>query len=83
MPRYRDIEYHLRQSKRKTMSIYIEPDGSVSVLTPESLSMEEIEKVIEGKRYWIYSKMHDAPPHGHRLHRSPRTIPPVLPPPHT
>jgi len=57
MPRYRDIEYHLRQSKRKTMSIYIEPDGSVSVLAPESLSMEEIEKVIEGKRYWIYSKL--------------------------
>ncbi len=57
MPRYKDIDYNLKQSSRKTMSIYIEPDGSVSVLAPKRLSKEEIEKVIERKRYWIYSKL--------------------------
>ncbi len=57
MTRYKDIDYNLKQSSRKTMSIYIEPDGSVSVLAPDRLSAEEVEKVIEKKRYWIYSKL--------------------------
>ncbi|MDU5082735.1 SprT family zinc-dependent metalloprotease [uncultured Tissierella sp.] len=59
MAQCEDIHYELRQSKRKTLSIYIERDGSVTVLAPEHLNMEEIEKVLEEKRYWIYSKQEE------------------------
>ena len=57
MAQYKYINYELKQSKRKTMSIYIERDGRVSVLAPEHLNIEEIEKVLEEKRYWIYSQL--------------------------
>lgn len=53
--KYKDIEYGLKRSKRKTSSIYIERDGSVSVLVPEQLTKTEIDDIIEGKRYQIYS----------------------------
>jgi hypothetical protein len=56
---YKDITYYLKQSNRKTISIYIERDGKVSVLAPEKLSKEEIENVIEKKRYWIYSQLEE------------------------
>ena len=56
MRQYKDVEYELELRKRKTMSIYIERDGTVKVLAPEHFSIDEIEKVIETKRYWIHSK---------------------------
>ena len=34
--KYKDIQYTLKRSKRKTASIYIERDGAVSVLVPEN-----------------------------------------------
>jgi predicted metal-dependent hydrolase len=54
MQTYKDIEYNLSKSDRKTASIYIERDGSVSVLAPEKWSQEQIDKVLERKRPWIY-----------------------------
>ena len=59
MTQYKDINYELKQSKRKTLSIYIERDGGVTVLAPEHLNIEEIEKVLEEKRYWIYSQLEE------------------------
>ena len=38
MRTYKDIEYTLVRSRRKTASIYIERDGQVSVLVPEKLT---------------------------------------------
>ncbi len=52
---YKNIEYNLKRSLRKTASIYIESDGQVTVLVPESLSDTEIESLIESKRKWIYT----------------------------
>ena len=52
---YKDIEYNLKRSRRKTASIYIERDGSVSVLAPESLTDTDIDSMIESKRKWIYT----------------------------
>ncbi len=57
MPRYKDIEYDLKRSRRKTSSIYIERDGSVSVLVPEQSTEEEIETMLEQKLYQIYSHL--------------------------
>jgi len=51
---YKDIEYSLRRSERKTASIYIERDGRVSALVPRVWSDSQIEQVLERKRAWIY-----------------------------
>ncbi len=53
MHKYKDIKYRLKQSKRKTLSIYIERDGTVSILAPDHLSHDEINDVVENKRYQI------------------------------
>ncbi|OMH39418.1 M48 family metallopeptidase [Motiliproteus sp. MSK22-1] len=54
---YKDIDYSLKKSDRKTTSIYIERDGSVSVLAPKPFDMPRIEGVIEKKRSWIYRSL--------------------------
>jgi predicted metal-dependent hydrolase len=54
---YKDIAYTLRQSRRKTASIYIERDGQVSLLVPDTLSDHQINALIESKRKWIYRSL--------------------------
>jgi hypothetical protein len=54
---YKDITYTLKRSSRKTASIYIERDGNVSVLVPETLTDAEINSIIESKRKWIYTNI--------------------------
>ncbi|MGR6781992.1 M48 family metallopeptidase [Moritella viscosa] len=55
--RYKDIEYQLKKSDRKTTSIYIERDGSVSIIAPAPFNIEKIEQIIESKRSWIYRSL--------------------------
>ncbi len=57
MPSYKDITYTLTTSDRKTLSIYIERDGQVSVLAPEIFTTEQIEEVLEQKRRWVYKSL--------------------------
>ena len=57
MRTYKDIEYSLRKSSRKTSSIYIERDGQVSLLVPETLADHQVEELIESKRRWIYTNL--------------------------
>jgi len=54
MRTYKDIDYALKRSQRKTASIYIERDGEISVLVPKNLSDRQVEELLEGKRKWIY-----------------------------
>ncbi|MBU2115518.1 MAG: M48 family metallopeptidase [Gammaproteobacteria bacterium] len=54
---YKDIQYSLKQSKRKTTSILIERDGSVTVLAPENYDIEKVQSIIEEKRSWIYRNL--------------------------
>ena len=54
---FKDIEYTLVRSRRKTASIYIERDGKVSVLVPEKLTSRQVEDVLESKRKWIYQSL--------------------------
>ncbi|MBL8869940.1 MAG: M48 family metallopeptidase [Planctomycetaceae bacterium] len=54
---YRDIRYTLKRSKRKTASIYVERDGQITLIAPEDLSVQQIEKVLEDKRRWIYTHL--------------------------
>lgn len=51
---FQDIKINIKKSKRKTLSIYIERDGTVSVLAPITSSEEEIEEVIKQKKYRIH-----------------------------
>ena len=57
MPTYKDITYSLTTSDRKTLSIYIERDGQISVLAPQGFSQKKIEEVLEQKRGWIYKSL--------------------------
>ena len=55
--RYKDIDYRLKKSDRKTTSIYIERDGTVSVLAPAPFELDKIEQIIEKKRSWVYRNL--------------------------
>ena len=54
---YKDISYVLIRSHRKTLSIYIERDGGITLRVPQRMSLEDIEKIIEKKRYAIYKQL--------------------------
>lgn len=48
------IDINIHRSKRKTVSIFIERDGSVSARVPQELTEQELEKVVKAKSYHIY-----------------------------
>ena len=54
---YKDIQYTLTRSKRKTASIHIERDGQVSILVPNKLSDADVDGLIENKLVWIYKNL--------------------------
>ncbi len=51
-----DIKIELT-SRKKTLSIFIERDGSVRVLAPETTPKNKIEDAIRSKEYLIFSKL--------------------------
>ena len=51
---YKDITYSLTQTNRKTLSIYVEPDGSVTVRAPKNVDLDKINSIVNLKRPWIY-----------------------------
>lgn len=53
---YKDIHYEVIRRKRKSISLIVENDGTVKIIVPMNTLTEEIEKIIESKRYWIYTK---------------------------
>lgn len=53
-----DLEISIeRTPRRKTVSIFIERDGSVRVLAPETASDNKIEHAIKTKEYQIFTKL--------------------------
>lgn len=46
-----------RTERRKTVSIFIERDGSVNVLAPQSVADEIIEEAVSARQYQIFSKL--------------------------
>ena len=44
---YKDIEYTVIQSERKTASIHIERDGKISIIVPSKLNSRQIENILE------------------------------------
>lgn len=46
-----------RTGRKKTVSIFIERDGSVRVLAPETATTEKIENAVKSKEYLIFKKL--------------------------
>jgi hypothetical protein len=53
----KDLKYTLALSDRKTMSIYVEPDGSVLVRAPKNIAKDRINAIVDLKRYWIHKSI--------------------------
>lgn len=51
------LDYKIQRSKRKTIAIKVEPNGSISVKAPYHLSDDAIHGFIDLKRQWIDSKL--------------------------
>jgi hypothetical protein len=52
-----DISYTVKRSKRKTISIYVERDGSISVLAPDTMEDSELDDAVKTKEYIIYKHL--------------------------
>lgn len=52
-----DIEFTYSKSKRRTASLFVERDGSISLIVPEELELLEIEQIVEKKQAWIYKSL--------------------------
>lgn len=50
------ISYTITYSNRRTVSIAINADGTVSVRAPKFIKKTELDKIVEGKREWILKK---------------------------
>jgi predicted metal-dependent hydrolase len=51
------IEFQIKRSRRATADIIVERDGSVLLRVPEALPDDQIEGLVESKRYWIYKSL--------------------------
>ena len=51
------IDITIQKSKRKTVSIFVERDGTVSARVPDKLSDDEIVEIIQSKEYQIYKNL--------------------------
>jgi predicted metal-dependent hydrolase len=57
LQKYKDINYNLKKSNRKTISIYVERNGEITIIVPEQISQSKLDSIIESKRYWIYKAL--------------------------
>ena len=55
--KFGDLDIAIKRSSRKTVSIFIERDGSVSARVPEKLSDDEIKEVLKSKEYQIFKNL--------------------------
>ena len=55
---FKELSFELRESpRRRTVEIAIERDGSLVLVTPPHVPQEELERIVEQRRFWIYSKL--------------------------
>ncbi|MDR2044492.1 MAG: M48 family metallopeptidase [Clostridium sp.] len=50
------MTYAINRSRRKTLAVYVKPDGAVEVRAPLKLAKSEIERFIVAKSAWIAKK---------------------------
>lgn len=51
------VDIHIVRSRRKTVSIFVERDGSVSARVPEVYTDDKIAEIIESKTYQIHAHL--------------------------
>ena len=54
---FEGLEINITKSKRKTISIYIERDGSISALVPDDIDNDKLKEVIKTKEYQIHKSL--------------------------
>lgn len=52
-----DLNITIHKAKRKTVSVFVERDGSVSARVPENISETELQEVLKAKEYQIYKHL--------------------------
>lgn len=53
-----DLCFKLRQSaKRRTVGITVERDGHLIIAAPPEVTLETLERVVDDRRFWIYTKL--------------------------
>lgn len=55
--KFGELHIKLVRSNRKTVSIFVERDGSVSARIPENVSDDDLNEVIKSKEYQIYKNL--------------------------
>lgn len=68
------IDYTLTRSRRKTIAIYVRPDGSVEIRAPLRCAKSEIERFVKSKTQWIEKKQEQF---ALRDLEKPRELPPM------
>ncbi len=53
----KDFAFALARTDRKTLSIYVESDGSVLVRAPRNIPQKVLDSIIKLKGYWIYKSV--------------------------
>jgi predicted metal-dependent hydrolase len=57
----KELEYKIvRSPKRKKLTITVERDRAIVVHAPEGTSDEEVQRVVDTKRQWLFEKLHHA-----------------------
>lgn len=54
-----NIDYQIKFSKRKTITITVERDRSIIVKAPIDANPHRIDKIVESKKLWIYKKLNE------------------------
>lgn len=54
------IEFAVARSRRKTISIYVHPDGKIVVKAPLRVSDKELQRLLSQKAKWMYEKQQEA-----------------------
>ncbi len=55
---FKELNFDLRRSsRRRTIGITVERNGKLVLSAPPEVPLETLEKVVEDKRFWIYSKL--------------------------
>lgn len=52
-----NVELNIKRSNRRTISIYVERDGRVSILAPEKITEIKLNEIIKKKEYLIYKHL--------------------------
>ena len=53
------LDYKLKRSKRKTLSIAVDAKCEVSVLAPDYIPIEKIEEILQKRKDWIFQKIQE------------------------